>query len=299
MSTSPQPCTTPNGQSPPNQPNTITRSPSNSNAVGPRQEGLSGLDLLSSVVADDVYSPAIQLYDDSLTLQIPVVMSPVQDIVRTITQTSPGSTCTMMVALFQDRTSQKCRFSTSNGYNFETKHKSWKGTHNSKMSMMLYLHKARICATTDALKGQAMSTNGLMHHVYSSFGHSRPCKSYVPFNKLQSTLTDTSIARVPLTIDHHRLLLEDFVKLKPSVEITFLISRMNHFLKDPTTLKMFENELVASLLAPRVISRKHYFAFQAVVCSNPKCTYFVYSNLTNREMPISVDFMTVLPFALN
>ena len=162
MSTSPQPCTTPNGQSPSNQPNAITQSPSSSNATSPRQEGLSGLDLPLSVVANDVCSPAIQLYDDGLTSQTSVVMSPVQAIIPAITQTSPGSTCTPAVALFQGSASQKCQCSTSNGSNFEKKHKSWKGTHNSKTSMMLFLREACICAASDQLNGQAMSTNGLM-----------------------------------------------------------------------------------------------------------------------------------------
>ena len=39
-------------------------------------------------------------------------------------------------------------------------------------------------------------------------------------------MTDTSIARAPLSIDHHRLLFEDFVELKPGVEVTLLISRI-------------------------------------------------------------------------
>ena len=106
MSTSPQPCTTPNAQSLPNQPNAIIKSPSSSNAASPRQEVLSGLDLLLSLVRDDMYSPAIQLYDDSLTSQAPVAMSPVQAIVPAITQTSSSSTCTPVVALFQENASR-------------------------------------------------------------------------------------------------------------------------------------------------------------------------------------------------
>ena len=117
---------------------------------------------------------------------------------------------------------------------------------------MLFLHKACIRAATDDLNGQAMSTNGLMRHVYSSFGRSREVKSYLPFNNLQSTVTDCSIARAPLSINHHRLLFEDFIKLKPGVKVTFLISPMNHFFKDLTSKKIFQNELMANPLAPRL-----------------------------------------------
>ena len=152
MSTSPQPCTTPNAQSPSNQPIAITQSPSSSNAASPRQDSLSGLDLLSSLVADDVHSPAIQLYDDGLTSQVPVVMSPVQAMARAITQTSPASTHTPTVALFQENASQKRQCSTSNGSNFEKKHKSWKGTHNSKTSMTLFLCEAFISSSQTFFK---------------------------------------------------------------------------------------------------------------------------------------------------
>ena len=91
--------------------------------------------------------------------------------------------------------------------------------------MMLFLLEARIRAASDKLNGQAMSTNGLMRHVYSSFGRSNPeVKSYLPFNKLQSIVTDPSIARAPLSIDHHRLLFKDFVEFKPGLEVTLLES---------------------------------------------------------------------------
>ena len=36
--------------------------------------------------------------------------------------------------------------------------------------MMLFLREARIRAAANQLKGQAMSTNGFMQHVYSGFG---------------------------------------------------------------------------------------------------------------------------------
>ena len=47
---------------------------------------------------------------------------------------------------------------------------------------------------------------------------------------------------------------------------------------------MFENELRANPLVPRVISGNCFFAFQAVVCSNPKSFDFIDSNLTKCEI---------------
>ena len=55
--------------------------------------GTNGLDLLSSVCDDDVYSPALQIYDDGLTSQAPVAMSPTQAIVPAVTQSSPSQNC--------------------------------------------------------------------------------------------------------------------------------------------------------------------------------------------------------------
>ena len=47
---------------------------------------------------------------------------------------------------------------------------------------------------------------------------------------------------------------------------------------------MLENELRANPLVPRVISGKCFFAFQAVIHSNPKSSHFIDSNLTKREI---------------
>ena len=83
-----------------------------------------------------------------------------------------------------------------------------------------------------------------------------------------------------MTVDHHRLLFEGFVKLKPGTEVTFLVAQMNHFFKDKNTFKLFQSELKANPLVSRVISGKRYFAFQAVVMSNLKCHDFIDSNYT-------------------
>ena len=47
---------------------------------------------------------------------------------------------------------------------------------------------------------------------------------------------------------------------------------------------MFQNELKANPLVSRVISGKRYFAFQAVVTSNPKSNDFIDSNYTHNEI---------------
>ena len=114
-----------------------------------------------------------------------------------------------------------------------------------------------------------------MHRCCNGFGRSSTVKSYLPFNKLKAKLTDLSTARHALTVVHHRLLFEDFVKLKPGTEVTFLISRMNHFFQNNGTKELFQAELAANPLIPRVISGKRYFPFQAVVRANPKYDDFV------------------------
>ena len=139
MATSPHAFSTPNGQSTPNKPIRITQSPSSPNAASAIKGSSNGLDLLSSVCADDVYSPSLQIYDNGLTSQAPVPTSPMQAIVLAITQTSPCQNCLPSVALFQERASKKRQCSTTTGVNIEKNHKSWKGMHNSKTSMMLFL----------------------------------------------------------------------------------------------------------------------------------------------------------------
>ena len=149
--------------------------------------------------------------------------------------------------------------------------------------MILFLHDERLHDRAETLNGQAFSTNRLMCCCYSGCGCSRPCKTYLPFYKLRSTVTDSSLARVPLIVDHHRLLFVDFIKLKPDTKVTFLISCMNHFSKDKRSLKI-EAEMMANPLVPRVISGKSYFTFQDVVHSNPKYNDFIDSNLTKHKI---------------
>ena len=134
------------------------------------------------------------------------------------------------------------------------------------------------------LDGKAYSTNRVMRRCYNGFGRSAPCKSYLPFNKFKSTITDSNIAREPLSVDHHKLHFEDFVELMPGTEVTLLISQMNHFFQDKNTKKFFEAELHSNPLIPRVISGKCYFAFKVVIESNPKCNDFIDSNLTQLEI---------------
>ena len=107
MPTSPQPFTRPNGQSLSTKTNPITQSPFGSITAGVTVNGTIGLDLLSSVCKDDVYSPALQIYDDGLTSQAPVAMSPTQAIVPAVTQSSPCQNCQTLVALFQEQSSRK------------------------------------------------------------------------------------------------------------------------------------------------------------------------------------------------
>ena len=102
MATSPQAFTTPNDQLISDLPNRITQSPSSPNASSGTESSSNSLDLLSSVCADDAYSPSIQIYDDGITSQAPVPMSPTQAIVPAITQTFPGNNRLPTVALFQE-----------------------------------------------------------------------------------------------------------------------------------------------------------------------------------------------------
>ena len=96
--------------------------------------------------------------------------------------------------------------------------------HNSKTSMMLFLLEERICQKANDLGGQAFSTNGLMRRCYNGFGRCKEDVSYLPFNKLQPIFNASSSARAPLSVDHRRLLFEDFVKLEPGIEVTLLLS---------------------------------------------------------------------------
>ena len=74
------------------------------------------------------------------------------------------------------------------------------------------------------------------------------------------------------------------MELMAGTEVTLLISRMNHFFKDENTKTFFEAELKVYPLILRVISGKRYFAFNAVVESNPKYNDFIDSNLTRLEI---------------
>ena len=138
MPTSPQSFTTPNGQYPSTETNPITKSPSGSITAGASANGTNGLDLLSSVCEDDVYSTALQIYDDGLTSQAPVARSPTQAIVPAVTQSSPSQNRRTVVTLFQEQSSRKHPASSFNPVNIEKQNKLWKGTHNSKTSMMLF-----------------------------------------------------------------------------------------------------------------------------------------------------------------
>ena len=138
MPTSTHPSTTPNGQIQINVPIPITQSPSSPNASSGTKINSNGLELLSSVCADDAYSPSIQIYDDGLASQAPVPTSPTQAIVPAITQTSPCNNRLPAVAMFQERASKKRQRSTTTSANIEKKHKS------SKTSMMLFLREERI-----------------------------------------------------------------------------------------------------------------------------------------------------------
>ena len=150
--------------------------------------------------------------------------------------------------------------------------------------MMLFLREERIQQKADELGGQAFSTNGLMRCCYNGFGRCKEDASYLPFKKLQQRINGLSSARVPLSVDHHRLLSEDLVELKRCTEVTLLISRQNHYLKDLRTKKLFEEELKVNPLLSRVISGKCYFAFNAIVASNPKSSNFIDSNFTKQEI---------------
>ena len=141
LPTSPRPCTTPNAQLPTSIPNPLTQSLSSPDAASGTEDSSNGLQLLLVVCADNVYSPAIQIYDDGLTRQATVTISPTQASIPAITQTSPGTNCQTAVALFQDRASKKHQCLTTKGANIKKKHKSWKCTHNSKTSMMLFLQE--------------------------------------------------------------------------------------------------------------------------------------------------------------
>ena len=297
MPTSTHPSTTPNAQIQTNVPVPITQSPSSPNAGSGTDFNSNGLELLSSVCTDDSYSPSTQIYDDGLASQAPVPTSPTQAIVPAIMQTSPCNNCLPAVALFQEQASKKRQCSTTTGANIEKKHKSWKGMHNSKTSMMLFLWEERIRQKADGLGGQAFSTNGLMRRCYNSFGRYKDDIIYLPFNKLQPTFNASSLARVPLSIDHHRLLFEDFIELKPGTEVTFLISQKNHYLKDSKNKKLFEDELKANPLLSRFISGKRYFAFNTVVQSNPIQNQVTLSTVTlqSKKLPTSAVFTKALP----
>ena len=122
MPTSQQPFYTPYCQSLFTEPNPITQSPSSSNAASRTEDGANGPKLVSAVCADNVYSPAIQIYDDGLASQASVTMSPTQAIVPAITQTSPGTNCQTAVVLFEDRAIQKRPSSSFNPANIKKKH---------------------------------------------------------------------------------------------------------------------------------------------------------------------------------
>ena len=129
-------------------------------------------------------------------------MSPTQAIVSAITQTSPSTNRQSAITLFQDKASRKRLSSSFNPANIEKKHKAWKGTHNSKTSMMLFIREDRLCATSVILNGKPFSTNRVMRRCYNGFG-AGTARSYIPLNKMKSTLTDYSLAGQPLSVDHH------------------------------------------------------------------------------------------------
>ena len=225
MPTTPMSFSTPNPQSRSHPPNPITQSPSRSVAASQTSDSTSGLDLLSAVCTDNEYSPSTQIYDDGLVIQAPASTSPTEVVVPAITQPSPSSLRQTAIALWQDKASRKRPSSSFNPANIEKKHKSWKGTHNSKTSMMLFLRENRLRATSLSLGAKPFSTNGVMRRCYNGFGSGNSC-SYLPFNLMKPTITDPLLSRQPLTLDHHRLLFEDFVELTPGTEVIFLVSRI-------------------------------------------------------------------------
>ena len=105
----------------------------------------------------------------------------------------------------------------------------------------------------------------------------RPC-TYAPFKALKETLDESPY---PLSLNHHRMLIEDFMMLNPNENITCLINKNHYFLSNKS--KKWIN-LLADVMSQQpfqtiLFQNQRFFAFNLTVKSN---AYL--NNLTNNNM---------------
>ena len=112
--------------------------------------------------------------------------------------------------------------------------------------------------------------------------HNKRVVSYAPFNKIHGFAT----APPPLMIDDHRLLLEDYMMLKPGDIVMCLISKTHPLLaKKKGSLKdAFQETMEYDLYRPIQYSRTVFFPLKLVVRSNINFNDFEDGNLEQSDI---------------
>jgi hypothetical protein len=123
-----------------------------------------------------------------------------------------------------------------------------------------------------------INTSNQYKKVYNFWmNNCRPC-TYAPFKALKETLDESPY---PLSLHHHRMLIEDFMMLNPNENITCLINKNHYFLSNKS--KKWIN-LLADVMSQQpfqtiLFQNQRFFAFNLTVKSN---AYL--NNLTNNNM---------------
>ena len=113
--------------------------------------------------------------------------------------------------------------------------------------MFSFLRTDRLNTKLVELSRKPFQISAIMKQVYNNF--SSESKVWFPFLHLRELLSDDTKSKEVLTVDHHRLLFEDFVELCEGDYVIILINSSHHFLslletsiKMYSTTKSFKNE---------------------------------------------------------
>ena len=131
--------------------------------------------------------------------------------------------------------------------------------------------------------GKLYSTSSIMTQIHSGFSHQ--CTVWIPFKTLHSLLTDMSRTKQLLTPDHHCLLFEDFLTLRPGTDIALLLCYNHPILNDKRTwMPIMRSVLVYNPIATRTIAGKQFFVFEEIVRSNHHADAFTNKMLTESKI---------------
>lgn len=173
---------------------------------------------------DDNYDPLSYYHDTTISYQSPLRTPPCVQAVPTPTIHSPDlSSIQLSLNLSQDGAERR----NDAAKKLAVAQKKRKVTYSPSDSMLLFLREDTFCSN-QYLHFDSSAMFKQAYKKYSSVAATSRGPTWKPFLALKSTLSD---ATYPLTELHQRLLIEDFMMLKPGDSIICLISANHYFLE--------------------------------------------------------------------